>query len=312
MAEGKLNRRDFACFVASGALFTLAVDCAEAVARPNEETLFSFGVIADAQYCDADSAGTRYYRASTKKLAECVETFNRLDLAFVVHLGDFIDREFQSFDQLLPIFGRLQAPRYHVLGNHDFSVAADQLEEVALKLSMPARYYAFSTRGWRFVVLDGNDVSLYAHREGSREHEQAQALYEALKQQEAANAQTWNGAVGETQMAWLQRELDEADKAREKTIIFCHFPVYPGNAHNLWNSTQLVRTIESHRSVVAYMNGHNHAGDYGQKGNVHYVTFPGMVETEDTTAYAVVRVRGDGLMLQGYGRTPSRRLELRS
>ncbi len=280
----------------------------QARAIADDAPLFSFGVIADAQYCDAEPTGTRFYRNSTRKLAACVDVFNELDLAFVVHLGDFIDREFQSFDELLPIFDRLKAPRYHVLGNHDFSVAADELEKVAPKLGMPSRYYTFRTRDWRFVVLDGNDLSLYARSEGSRERAQAQAMLESLKGEEAANAQTWNGAIGRTQLTWLDRELAEADSAGEKSLVFCHFPVYPDNVHNLWNSAEVIGTIGSHRSTVTYMNGHNHAGNYGQQGNLHYVTLPGMVETEAETAFAVVRVHSDGLHVEGHGRTPNRTL----
>jgi manganese-dependent ADP-ribose/CDP-alcohol diphosphatase len=223
-------------------------------------------------------------------------------------LGDFIDRDFHSYDRLLPVFNRLKAPRHHVLGNHDFSVAADQLNEVAAKLGMPAGYYAFHNHGWRFIILDGNDVSLYARAPGSREYQEAQAILESLKQRKATNAQTWNGAIGKAQLVWLDRELGDADKAGERTIVFCHFPVYPDNVHNLWNSEEVVRTLESHPSVVAYMNGHNHAGNYGQKGGIHYVTLPGMVETERTTAYAVVQVRSAQLWVEGFGRTGDRKL----
>jgi hypothetical protein len=36
--------------------------------------------------------------------------------------GDFIDRDFESFDVVGPIFNKLRMPKYHVLGKHDFSV----------------------------------------------------------------------------------------------------------------------------------------------------------------------------------------------
>ena len=95
----------------------LAVFCA--IQLNAAEPLFRFGAIADCQYCDKTS-GTRKYSDSPRKLHECVAHYNKLDLTFVVHLGDFIDRDFASFDVVGPIFGQLKAPRYHVLGNHDF------------------------------------------------------------------------------------------------------------------------------------------------------------------------------------------------
>jgi predicted phosphodiesterase len=278
---------------------------------PQETPDFAFGVVADAQYCDAEPQGSRYYRASPQKLASCVKTLNQMDLAFTVHLGDLIDRDIRSFDVMTPIFKRLKAPGYHVLGNHDFSVAPDELDDVVAKLEMPDRHYSFRVKGWRFVVLDGNDLSLFARPKGSPEYEKAMSVYRALKNKNMPQAHTWNGGIGNTQREWLQQQLDEADTAGEQVIVLCHFPAHPENAHNLWNDKEIVRLLESHSCVTAYLNGHNHAGNYGQFNGVHFVTFPGMVESPDTTAYAVVEVRKDQLRINGYGRTPSRSLAIR-
>ena len=59
------------------------------------EPLFQFGAVADCQYCKQTSA-VRKYSQSTQKLTECVAHYNKLNLAFVVHLGEFIDRDFES------------------------------------------------------------------------------------------------------------------------------------------------------------------------------------------------------------------------
>lgn len=310
MLTTQLSRRDFARIVAGGALAGIAAEKAgagEALAGSDD---FAFGVITDAQYCDAESSGTRHYKASAQKLTECVNALNQLDLAFVIHLGDFIDRDASSYDVMNPIYRRLAAPRYHVLGNHDFSVDADKLDDVATMLGMKDRYYHFCHQGWRFVVLDGNDLSLFARPKDSPEYEQALSLYTTLRERNAPNAQTWNGALSEAQLVWLDRQLSEADEADERVVAFCHFPIYPEDVHNLWNDTAVVRILESHRSAVAFLNGHNHAGNYGEKGGIHYLTFPGMVETQDTTAYAVVHVQSDSLRVAGYGRTRNQLLKI--
>jgi manganese-dependent ADP-ribose/CDP-alcohol diphosphatase len=311
MVTEMITRRQAARMLASGALVAVATDRGTARETMQENSGFAFGVIADAQYCDAEPAGTRYYRASPKKLAKCVESLNQMDLAFVIHLGDFIDRGIGSYNGMTSIYNRLEAPHYHVLGNHDFAVEEANLDDVPRMLGLRERYYCFRTNGWRFVVLDGNDLSLFARRKGSREHDKAQSLYAELKNRHAINAQTWNGAVGEAQRTWLDQQLTEADKSNERVVVFCHYPVDPENPHNLWNDREIVRVLGSHRSVVAFMNGHNHAGNYAEKDGIHYVTFPGMVETASTTAYAVVHVNADDLRVTGYGRTPSRRLKIR-
>ena len=92
-------------------------------------------------------------------------------------------------------------------------------------------------------------------------------------------------------------------------ILFCHFPVYPENVHNLWNASEVMAVVRENRSVVAYMNGHNHAGNYGRLANRHFVTFKGMVDTDDT-AYAIVNVHADRLEVKGFGRQENMTLPL--
>ena len=115
--------------------------------EPAGKPLFSFGAVADCQYCDVKGKGRRY-RLSPGKLTRCVAHYNRLDLEFVVHLGDFIDRDFKSFDVVGPIYNRLKARRYHALGNHDFSVADELKSRVPKKMGLPSRYYDFTAPGF--------------------------------------------------------------------------------------------------------------------------------------------------------------------
>lgn len=265
---------------------------------------FSFGLVADAQYCDYPDKGSRHYRASLGKLDAAVDTFNSLDLDFTAHLGDFIDRDAESFGDIIPVYDEARRRRFHVLGNHDFPLPSD---EVVKLLNMPNQYYQFERRGFRFVVLDANDIPLYANPEGSDKHTQAQAELAALKASGAVNAQSWSGAVGAEQMAWLHRVLARAERRREKVIVLSHMPVYPKNSHNLWNDDALVGVLESYENVVAYLNGHNHAGNYGEKNGIHYVNLRGMVEL-DSNAFATVAVHSDRLVIDGYGREPDREL----
>lgn len=267
------------------------------------QPLFSFGAIADCQYADQPETN-RKYRQSIQKLTDCVATLNERELAFVVHLGDFIDKDWKSFDAVSPIFERLRAPSYHVLGNHDFAVADERKKDVPARLKLKARYYDFAQGGFRFVVLDGNDISLIAHPKGTEEYKHAEAFHRALKRP----SPTWNGALGDAQAKWLEATLAGADAAGEKAILFCHFPIYPANNHNLWNDTAVGQIIDRHRSVVAYVNGHNHAGNYGERNGVHYLTLKGMVDTTES-AYSVIEVHRDRLEVVGFGRQEHRTLK---
>ena len=266
---------------------------------------FNIGIIADCQYCNDPGSGVRKYALSAGKLDRCVNHLNTLDLACVMHLGDFIDRDFGSFDVVVPIYNRLHAPGYHVLGNHDFSVADEKKAEIPTRLGLKSRYYDFVVKGWRFVVLDGNDVSFHAHPVGSPEWNEAESYYET----KAIDSPKWNGAVGADQLAWLDEVLAKAAEKGQNVIVYCHFPVHPQDVHNLWNASEVIAVLERHSSVKPYMNGHNHAGNYGLKNGIHYVTFKGMVDTKETS-YATVRVFGDRLEISGYGREENRILKI--
>ena len=266
--------------------------------------LFRFGAVADCQYCDATSKN-RKYNLSPKKLAACVEHYNKMELSFVVHLGDFIDRDFSSFDKVVPIYNRLKAPHYHVLGNHDFEVADDKKASVPAKLGLEQRYYDFTRKGWRFIAIDGNDVSLYAWPKGDPRTKAAAEYYKSLN----PRPPSWNGALGDEQLKWIEAQLQAATKAKERVMLFCHFPVFPKNSHNLWNAAVLTDLLARYPCVAAYLNGHNHAGNYGQLNGIHYLTLKGMVDTEKTS-YAVIEVYTDRLVVKGFGRETERSLPI--
>jgi manganese-dependent ADP-ribose/CDP-alcohol diphosphatase len=303
------TRRELMAFLAGGAASAGLPGCVLGSGEGRRGPV-RFGVIADVQYADRDRKGTRYYRESPRKLAACVDALNREDLAFVIHLGDFIDRGFESFDRLLPLFHRLRAPGRFVLGNHDFDVEAKKIKDVSARLGMEERYYDFVIGGWRFVVLDGNDVSLHANPEGSAKQSQALALLEEMKARGDENAQPWNGALGAAQTAWLRGRLDKATARGERVVLFCHFPVFPVDRHNLWKDREIVALLEEYRCVAAWINGHNHAGSYALKNGIHYLTVEGMVETPDTTAWATVTAGSSRLSVNGRGREEDRILEL--
>jgi len=267
---------------------------------------FSFGAIADCQYCRGPNRGSRHYASSAKKLHQCVQELNSHDLEFVIHLGDFIDRDYDSFDKVLPIYQSLKMPAYHALGNHDFDVADKWKAKVPERMGMQGRYYDFKVEGWRFIVLDGNDVSFHAYPKDSLEYQNAGVYYRENK----ISSPKWNGAVGGKQVAWMRKILETAEAKGEKVILYCHFPVYPADPHNLWNAKEVISILEEFSCVKAYINGHNHKGKYGQKDGIHYLTLKGMVETEDN-AYSIISVHQDELKVKGYGRETDRRLLLK-
>ncbi len=275
--------------------------------------LFRFGVIADPQYADLEPNLTlnRYPANSLVKLRAAIEEFNRHDLAFVVTLGDIIDREWKSFDAVLPVYEALRHRKHFLLGNHDFAVAPTHLDSVSARVGMPSAYYDFVHSGYRFIALDGNEISLFAPPEGDPRRQEAKDLMKALESAGALNGQRWNGAIGDTQYGWLAAKLRETEAAGEKVIILNHYPIFPDNAHNALNSDRMLALLAEHDHVVAYLSGHNHAGNFGVSGGTCFVNFKGMVDTEDTSAYAIASIYEDRLEITGFDRETSRTLALR-
>lgn len=264
------------------------------------QLVFSFGVIADIQYADDVPYHNRYYRASLRKTNLAIATFNEWRPDFIINLGDLIDHQWQSYDQVLPLFEQLKAPVYHVLGNHDYEVEEGKKAEVPARIGT-RNYYAFSMKEWRIIVLDGNDVSLHAHVPGTTPHEAAAKLLKVLDETGRANANFWNGAIGNKQLTWLDNQLQKASENHEKVLICCHFPIYPAGRHNLLNDLEVRSLISRYDVVKAWCCGHNHDGNYGMLHGIHFINFRSIVETSDEYAFSIVRVYKDFLQVQGFG-----------
>ena len=227
-------------------------------------------------------------------------------MEFSLHLGDVIDRDFNSFDDILPAFATFKKPVHHVLGNHDFEVDAEHKKDVPNRLGLSNRHYDFVHHGLRFIILDGTEVSTFAHPEESPEHEAGKKELARLTEEKAVNGKFWNGAVGPRQRTWLEGRLKHARKAKERVILCCHYPLQPLEGHALWDTPEMLEVIDRYPEVVAWFNGHNHKGNYEVRNGVHYLTVRGIVETADTSAFASVAVFPDRLEITGSEREPSR------
>jgi len=265
------------------------------------KSLFSFGIITDVQYCDCDPAGNRFYRSSLAKLSDAMNSLKKDSAEFVINLGDLIDRDNDSYKPVLDILDASGIKIYHCTGNHDYSV--DTQFKKRLPLNIPSRegYYAFKYSNFRFIILNGNELSTYAS--GNKASvKQAADYISALKNEGSINAIDWNGGVSNEQIAWLKDQLDDASAENEKVFIICHFPVYPVNMHNLLNYREILSLLEKYHNIVAWFNGHNHAGNYGNFNMIHFLTMKGMVETENTGSFALVEVYRNKIWIRGSGR----------
>ncbi len=301
-----LPRRRFLRQLALGVAVAPFVGCAS-----RSEGL-EVGVIADPQYADIPDRGTRAYRASVAKLGAAVEHFNSRPLDFCVNLGDTIDREWRSYDAILAPLAASRHRWEHVLGNHDFALLDGEKTQVDARLGIAARHRFFDRPGFRFVVLDTGAVSTYASLAGTEARREAVAELARVKARKLPQAQDWNGAVGPRQLMWFEGVAADAARRGLKVVVFAHHPIAPAGAHDAWDATEVLGAMGRHRNVVAWFNGHNHAGGFAQVEGLPCVTLHGMVETPGRNAFATARFLADRVILAGHGREPSRELIFRT
>jgi hypothetical protein len=265
------------------------------------EPILKIGLVADPQYADKPLAGKRYYRESLWKLEEAVATFNEKQVDFVQNLGDIIDVGWISYDSILPIYQNLDPgiENYHLLGNHDFAIPPSRMTKLLERLSMPDYYYSYEMKGWLLIVLDANDYAYYSNPLHNHEKKKLNKYFDSTIGKQ--NHRTYNGAVGKKQQRWLKQELRKANSSEKNVIVFAHSPLRPlYAAENLWNNEDILDILESSPNVVAFINGHNHAGNYELKNGIHYITIFGMVDTM-VSSYGILEIYDNSLVLKGFG-----------
>ncbi|HLP74284.1 MAG TPA: metallophosphoesterase [Bacteroidales bacterium] len=270
-----------------------------------EIPIVTIGIVADAQYADADASGTRYYRASLHKLRESYDIFEKENVDFIINLGDIIDHGYDSFIPVLAIIDSSNRMTYHITGNHDYSVEDKSKGWLPVLRQNQKGYFATNKEGIAIIYLNGNDISTYAPADSAVIGTNKKYL-DSLKSAIAINAMDWNGGIGKIQMQYLKKTLDYCLKHHNKVIIACHFPVFPENVHNLLNCKEVLDLIQKYDNVVAWFSGHNHAGNFGILNKTHFVTFRGMVETESENSFAIAYIFDDHIRIRGFGREESR------
>jgi manganese-dependent ADP-ribose/CDP-alcohol diphosphatase len=151
----------------------------------------------------------------------------------------------------------------------------------------------------RFVVLDSYDISLMGRcSQTSTKHQKAHAILaehnpnypenenspvglEGLKKRFVA----FNGAVDKTQLAWLRKELANAEKQNEKVIVLSHQPILPGSSSPvclMWNYEEVLDILHAFSHVVlASFSGHAHKGGYlrDETSGIHFRVLEAVLES---------------------------------
>uniref|UniRef100_A0A8C8BEA5 Manganese-dependent ADP-ribose/CDP-alcohol diphosphatase n=1 Tax=Otus sunia TaxID=257818 RepID=A0A8C8BEA5_9STRI len=306
---------------------------------------FSFGVIADIQYADAEDGydfggcRRRYYRHGLGQLRAAVEEWAaaRPPLAFVLQLGDCIDglnarsgEAEGALARVLAALGRLRVPVHHAWGNHEFyNFSRARLAHSGLN-SRPAAagppgpdcqaYHCSPAPRFRLVVLDAYDLSTLGRQPDSPRYQESLRLLREKNPNDNLNSPAglkeprfveFNGGFSQAQLDWFDEVLKFSDENQEKVVVMGHLPIHPDASDRVclaWNYEDALSVIHSHQCVVCFLAGHLHDGGYCLDSHgVHHLTLEGVIETPpESSAFGTIYVYEDKMVLKGRGRISDR------
>ncbi len=238
-----------------------------------------FGIVTDV-HLSTKPEGAAGTNPSAADLGALIEGFRTKKVDFVLQLGDLIsgigNHYLEELRLALTILKSYPGPIRHVIGNHCLALPREKL---MAELGIKESYYSFSIKGFRFIVLDGMDVSVLREPETAEERKMIE-YYHAHPE-----IHHYCGAVGERQKAWLKEVLLRAEQAEEPVIALCHFPLLPETTDEkhglLWNHSEIAELLASSPALKACISGHYHYGGHQMQGGTHFVVLPAFVNRHE-------------------------------
>ncbi|KAL1371448.1 hypothetical protein HN51_001691 [Arachis hypogaea] len=308
----------------------------ESTSNRKQQPLFSFGLITDVQYADIPDGRSflgvpRYYRHSILVLQRAVKEWNNHQRHnFVINFGDIVDgycpkdQSLKTVKKIVHEFENFKGPVYHLIGNHClYNLPRSQLLPLLrIQSDKGHGYYDFSPMPeYRFVVLDGYDISAIGWPKDHPRTLEALKFLQAKNPNEDKNSPMglvglerrflmFNGGVGEEQMKWLDRVLEESTRLKQKVVVCCHLPLHPGASSKealLWNYDEVMNLIHRYNCVKLCIAGHDHKGGYSiDSHGVHHKVLEAALECPPgTDAFGYADVYDDRISLHGTDRMKS-------
>lgn len=200
-----------------------------------DNSAFSFVFITDT-HLKSDSLVAGHFR-------EITQTINNLHPDFILTGGDMVGSALSAnetdalilFNVMESLFSLFKAPVHYTMGNHDMfgvyvqsGVSPDHhlWGKKMYESRIGKKYYTFRHKGWKFIVLDGTQIT------GERKY---------------------TGEFDKEQIQWLSEELKNTDKTTP-LILSNHIPFV--NPNNLLSDSLPVMT-KPFREVLSLFEGYN-------------------------------------------------------
>ncbi|KAM9462315.1 manganese-dependent ADP-ribose/CDP-alcohol diphosphatase isoform 1-T1 [Clarias gariepinus] len=268
----------------------------------------------------------RYYRNSLHLLRNAIRHWNDEEVkpGFILQLGDIIDgfnsshgASDKALNKVMDEFRSCSAQVHHVWGNHEFynftrsalfssplNTEVKGEEENENTMEEIYAYHFSPAPKFRFVILDAYDLSIIGREEACEKYRQSFDIIREHNPNEELNQPPglypmdgrfvkFNGGFSQEQLNWLDKVLTSADEKDEKVTVVSHLPVHPFSTDFVclaWNFDVILSLLQSHKSVVCFMAGHDHDGGYCvDPVGIHHLTVEGVIETPpDCDAFGTV------------------------
>ena len=285
MTENQLLQLDRRAFLQNGTLLLTAATSIQTTMAQGQVEPLRIGLITHLHYADKPPAGTRHYRETLTKLAECAHQFEAAKTTFVVELGDLIDAadsvetEQRYLKTINGEFSAISRDRHYVLGNHcvDTLTKPEFLNAVEQNQS----YYSFDRGHVHFVVLDAcfrSDGEPYGRK----------------------NSQWTDSNIPPAELEWLKADLKATNR---RTVVFAHQRLDVSTNHGVKNGSEVRDVLEASGKILAVLQGHSHQNDLKEIGGIPYCTLVAMVEGSgsENNGYSVLEIRADhSIRLTGF------------
>lgn len=248
-----MKRRELLKRIGLAAGFTLAGETALLAGKkdPAKKPVLRVAHITDVHIREGDHAQERF--------TACLEEIKKKKVDFFLNGGDSINdasydnvkreqvsAQWNLWDECLKTISGYEI--YSCIGNHDpwwaAPVSTDEMYGKAYavkRLGIPDRYYSFSKKNWRFIVLDGNNKNI---------------------------------SLDDEQFQWLEKELEQLP-ASTPVLLMSHFPIFGatpvlvGGNHS--DNKKLKDLFYRHKDKVKVcLSGHNHLLDRTYYNGVWY------------------------------------------
>ncbi len=238
-------------------------------ATPSNDDTIKFLVFADFHYKKG------MYASTVDQLNQLLDRANRMDVDFVMHLGDFCN-DYKGSPELFEAYlnNKYGIPVFGVIGNHELESSGNSLELVRGKLSNRdivfgdpqngevVGYWHYDMKDFRIIGLDTNYS--FSSTKNAWEHNKT-ASY------------TWpsgnsNGeSLSPHQIEWLEAQVKDASENNKKVIVFSH-----GSISGNWYSSPDAASARAifykyPQTAMLACNGHLHTEHFAVQRNVAYL-----------------------------------------